>query len=372
MKRILFLVFAFLTCWVGINAQSRRAKTPVKPAHIEKKPAVNPLYQLMLPATAKVLFIDSIVVDKDSFLYYIPLSREMGEVSERKGDAIYTNEYGNRRYIAMGDSASRILYTSDKLEGKWTEPQPIEGISDAYDQPDHPFVASDGVTLYFAAKGKNSLGGYDVFMTVFNSDSSKYYKPDNLGLPFNSRFNEYMIAIDDLDSLGWLVSDRWQPAGKVCVYTFATSASRQSYEADNLPEAKLRSLADLRSIRETWQYGDVDAALRRLTATLQRNNVSEQADRMTFIINDNHTYHSTSEFKSPSARKGYAQLLEMKQMLKKEESQLASARDNFHLKRPANEVAALSSLEQKVQKLRTDIHETEKKIRNQEITALGK
>ncbi|MDD6438306.1 MAG: hypothetical protein PUG09_09635 [Prevotella sp.] len=370
MRRILFLSALILMLGFQANAQKRKTKVPAKPVTVEKKEAVSPLYQQMLPATAKVLFIDSIVVDKDSFLYYIPLNKESGDISEYKGDAVYTNEYGNRRYIAMGDSASRILYTSDKLAGKWSEPQPLEGISDEYDQPDHPFVASDGVTLYFAAKGKRSIGGYDVFMTVFNSDSSKYFKPENLGLPFNSRFNEYMIAFDDLDSLGWLVSDRWQPSDKVCIYTFATSASRHSYEADNLPEAKLKRLADLRSIRDTWQYGNIDAALKRLTAMLQRSNSVDAEDRMTFVVDDTHTYHALSDFRSASARKLWTQLNEMTQMLQKEDSQLSALRDAFHLKRPASMVPKITQLEEKVQTLRTDIKKTEKKIRNLEIQSL--
>ncbi|MFR5270404.1 MAG: hypothetical protein ACLTGI_07025 [Hoylesella buccalis] len=63
-------------------------------------------------------------------------------------------------------------------------------------------------------------------MTLFNSEDGTFYKPENYGLPFNSTANDYVLAIDDMYALGWLVSDRYQPEGKsVHLYIRANNAA---------------------------------------------------------------------------------------------------------------------------------------------------
>ena len=36
------------------------------------------------------------------------------------------------------------------------------------------------------------MGGYDIFVTRYNSDTDNYLNPENVGMPFNSPFNDYM------------------------------------------------------------------------------------------------------------------------------------------------------------------------------------
>ena len=49
-----------------------------------------------------------------------------------------------------------------------------------------------------------------------------FYIPDNYGLPYNSTANDYFLAIDERNNLGWLVSDRYQPEDKVCILYFCS------------------------------------------------------------------------------------------------------------------------------------------------------
>lgn len=368
MRRFLLLTLCLLAVSLGYG-QKRNVK-----AHTAKaKPVVqkaNPLYESMLDNTAKVLFIDSIVVDKDSFLYYIPLNREAGEVMQMKGDVVYTNEFGNLRYIATGDSATRHLAVSDRLGDVWTEPETLRGISHEYATPDYPFMSSDGTTLYFAARGHEAIGGYDIFTTIFDSDSARFFKPENMGLPFNSKYNEYFMAIDDLDSLGWLVSDRYQPEGKVCVYTFVPTATRESFDED-VTEATLRRYADLRSILDTRHFGDLDAALNRLTNLLQRNNTQEaEAQRFSFVISDDRTYHDISEFRSADALKQFRQYQELSQMLQQQENQLTQLRDAYAAKRSTATAQSIRKLEQSIDSLYKDRDTVAKSVRNKEIKQL--
>ena len=148
------------------------------------------------------------------------------------------------------------IFTSDLLGGKWSKAVQIKGLNEDEDQ-DYPFMLSDGVTLYYGARGSESLGGYDIFVTRYDADSKSFLKPENIGMPFNSPANDYLYAIDEVNNLGWFVTDRSQPEGKVCIYIFVPNALRNTYETEAYSEEELKGLARISSIAATWG----DAAL---------------------------------------------------------------------------------------------------------------
>ena len=102
---------------------------------------------------------------------------------------------------------------------------PVAGF-DTGGNDDFPFLLSDGTTLYFASDGEGSIGGYDIFVSRMNTEDGCFLRPDNLGMPFNSPANDYMMAINEVANLGWFASDRNQPQGKVCVYVFVPNDKR--------------------------------------------------------------------------------------------------------------------------------------------------
>ncbi|OEK04918.1 OmpA family protein [Roseivirga misakiensis] len=76
------------------------------------------------------------------------------------------------------------LYIVHKLDnGKWSKPYAIEELNTPLNE-DAPFVAGDG-TLYFASRGHDSMGGYDIFSTRLDTASGVFSKPENLGAPIN-------------------------------------------------------------------------------------------------------------------------------------------------------------------------------------------
>jgi len=152
----------------------------------------------------KVIFIDSIVVDKPSFLQaYHPgseagavysLEEYFGEVSTQEG-AVFLSEMGNRRiYTCVTDSGRAGLCSSYRMTDTWSTPQPLEGLPDEGDC-NYPFMLSDGTTFYYANNGPESMGGYDIFITRYNSDTGRFLRSDNIGMPFNSPANDYMMVV---------------------------------------------------------------------------------------------------------------------------------------------------------------------------------
>jgi len=317
--KILCLITALLTCGVTTNAQTRKKKPAPKAQPVKAEPApADILFDDMLGSTAKVMFIDSVAADKTGFLKAIPLSRESGSLNTyedfwqtagQPSSYTYMNEFGNKVLFSMtGTDGHSRLYTTDKLNGQWSAPKLINDFGDDFEDINCPYMMSDGVTLYFAAKGKNSVGGYDIFVTMYDTDSARFYKPENVGLPYNSKSNDYYCVIDEFSSLGWLVTDRNQPEGKVCVYTFIHSDTRQTYDEDKTDEAKLRKLAAISSIKDTWTDKSKLQAAQSKLAALRQGGAADSQDTMSFFINDNTVYGKLSDFKVAANRQRYAEL----------------------------------------------------------------
>jgi outer membrane protein OmpA-like peptidoglycan-associated protein len=90
------------------------------------------------------------------------------------------------------------LYVSFlQKDGTWTKPKnlgaPVN--SPAYEMS--PFVAPDGVTMYFASKRDGGFGGFDLYFTRRLDDTwLKWSTPKNLGPDVNSSTNQTDISTD--------------------------------------------------------------------------------------------------------------------------------------------------------------------------------
>ena len=316
------------------------------------------------------MFIDSIVVDKNSFLAAIPQPKELGSITLRPGRPYltqYQNELGDRKLLAEGDTSETVLRMQTALGNSWGEPTTLKGINNKeFLLQNFPFLAADGITLFFSAEGEYSMGGRDIFMTSFDSDKGAWLQPQNYGLPFNSPANDYLLAIDDIDTLGWLVTDRRQPEGKVCIYTFVPTAVRQNFEADGLSAAILRTYADITSIKDTWKFGNRQAAMERLKAMKNRMDAQFIDESIYFVVNDSRVVRNIAEFQFNESRKLYQQLVEIKQMILDKERHLNKQRLQFERDSSSRSSLRQSILEgeRALQRQRTDLIMVEKKIRN--------
>ena len=359
---------------VKTAAKTQRAyssETTKQPSDVNVK-----MFESMVPSTAKLMFIDSVVVDKKDFLNSLPLNKESGKLTyfnsffnanKEVNTTVYVNEFNNRSYYAEGDSTQSSIYTIDKLGNKWSIPVKISEITTDYQNPDYPFLCSDGVTLFFGAKGPKSMGGYDIFMTRYNGDDGTWYEPENYGLPYNSTANDYLLAIDDYDQLGWLVTDRRQEEGKVCIYTFVPTTPRQNFENDDLTKKQLNSFARILKIEDTWQFGNREAALKRVEDLKKRITQGKKVtSNINFVINDNVTYHSISEFKSSSAREKYKQLVALQDKYNQNIATLQQLRDDYAKNRTKDLAKDILFYEKEVEQQTARIKDLKKIIREQE------
>ena len=233
-----------------IGAAQKRKQTPRHKTQVSPEVAAwQERLDRMTMATQRIMVIDSIVVDKNDFLQHYYLNPEEGHIDsyshffntqQQPNAYVYLNAIGNQCILSQEDEDGIInLYESDKEGNKWTKPRLLQGVNDAkqFFHVNYPFMMPDGVTLYFAAEGDESLGGYDIFVTTYDTEEDRFLTPENIGMPFNSEANDYMMVIDEYDRIGWFATDRGQEDGKVCIYTFVPSDVRQTYDPETYSKA---------------------------------------------------------------------------------------------------------------------------------------
>lgn len=372
LRKITILLLAILLS-LPMAAQKRKRNTKPKPAPVVEEPQEDPRITNMREMTQQIIIVDSIVVNKDQFLASIRLSSECGQLmntgaffrNQLQG-TLYLNEMGNKVYFSQPDGHQQQLYTADKLGNEWSKPQPLQGLSEGIDEASYPFMLTDGLTFYFAGKGEESIGGYDIFMTRYDSRSGSFLKPENIGMPFNSEANDYMYAIDEANRIGYFVSDRRQPEGKVCIYIFIPSDTRKTYDNSKYTEEQIRNFADIASIADTWGNGtERKAALDRIKSKYATHDVPGQ------LVSTGDAA-SAVEFHSKEANSLYQKLLKEQNALDIVNSSLDMLRQKYH-KANASERNRMKSeilkLEEQALQLNASVKQLTKATRNAEINS---
>lgn len=379
-------LLTILMMMLALTATAQKRKkapvlTPEEQAHLEK-------LEQMRASTEKVMFIDSVVVDKSKFLQYYNLNPECGSLKtyqevfnskKQPNSFVHITDMEKMRLFSKENNEGIInLYYQERIANKWQRETRISGVNDAkrFSRVNYPFMMGDGQTLYFAADGEEGIGGYDIYVTRYSKENGRYLRPESIGMPFNSEANDYMYVIDEYDSLGWFATDRNQPEDKVCIYTFIPSSIRQTYNLEEYTPEQIKEFADISEISKTWTDSlALAAALGRLRMSALRKNQQTTGREFTFVINDDLIYTRLADFKAPENNSRYFQLMELNERYQKISAALSNARENYHSaaqdeKEELREV--ILTAERRCQELRAEMKNLEKTIRNLEILCLTK
>lgn len=379
--RIISIIAFTLLTSLSMQAQKKKKAVVKKaPVVVIEEPQEDPRITEMREATQQIIFIDSVVVAKDNILSIIRLNPESGRLDtydhffrseEHPESFVYINEMGNKCYFSDENANSRMqLYTLDKLGEEWSDPLALKGISEGISEANYPFMMTDGTTFYFAGKGEESIGGYDIFVTRADSENGQFLKPENIGMPFNSEANDYMYVIDELSNIGYFVTDRRQPAGKVCVYMFIPPTSRHIYNSDAYSDEQLRGFADISRIANTWGKGtERKQALERLKAIGKTTSAKQSKSAISFIINNRVTYTDISQFQAPESPDLYRELQGARKQFEETRQLLEKSRNFYSKARPEDKRVLRKEIldaEKQYERLASDVKTLEKRIRQSE------
>lgn len=264
----------------------------------------------MMSRVEKIVIIDSMAVDRDTFFEAYKLSTESGsfyspavmpEGFTADGAVVYMPESQTSMLwsVRNGDDGHLELMESSLLsDGSWEQPRSLGTDINEGGDVDFPYLMTDGVTMYFANNGENSLGGYDIFISR-RGDDNKFLSPQNVGMPYNSPYDDYLLAIDEQTGAGWWATDRNQLGDQITIYKFIPSDLRINYAPD---EAGLAGLARVDSYRATWPEGADYTELLETIDNLIPTVKDGRQPEFVFSFPDGKMYTEWDDFHSAAAR----------------------------------------------------------------------
>ena len=180
-------------------------------------------------------------------------------------------------FSSYGDSRKNSLdiYMSRKENGTWTSPQKLpNAINSKYDEA-FPFLSEDGVTLYFSSKGHNSMGGYDIFKSEWDTKHNFWSEPENLDFPINTPFDDIMYAIDRYNETAFFSSTRETTADKISVYWILTEENPQKRKLETMSDVYRHSNLEVNplAMTELTKRQEIRAATMFDTLQVADNNV---------------------------------------------------------------------------------------------------
>lgn len=313
----------------------KNKKTLPDDVEIERSRLV--LMENMLARVESIVVIDSLVVDAGEFFRAYRLSPEAGRFINGatarlpEVEMVFMPQNNTEILYSMPDSLGNyVLMGADILDDGTVDHAttlPGEDLAGG-GNAEYPFLLSDGLTLYYAADGDGSLGGYDIFMTRRGDDG--YLQPQNMGMPYNSPDDDYLLAIDETTGAGWWATDRNHIPGMVTIYVFIPSETRVNVAAD---DPDLVSLARLDNISLTRRSGtDYTAVKERIAAITDRRGDSPRESGSAFTLpigSATRIYHNLSDFRSPQARKLMAGAIDARAGIERLESSLDALRQKY-------------------------------------------
>lgn len=76
-----------------------------------------------------------------------------------------------------------------------------------------PFIHADNKTLFFSSDTWEGIGGLDVFVSKRDNEFSEWQKPENIGYPINTAYDESGLIVDTKGTTGYFSIDAKQSDG---------------------------------------------------------------------------------------------------------------------------------------------------------------
>ncbi len=127
---------------------------------------------------------------------------------------------GDTMYFASdmpGGYGGTDLYVTYRNGNSWSKPKNLGSTVNTEGNEMFPFIHQSG-KFFFASNGLPGLGGLDIF--VSNYKDGTFSKPENLGTPINSSFDDFALVLDSVQATGFISSNRPTGSGDDDIYSF--------------------------------------------------------------------------------------------------------------------------------------------------------
>lgn len=151
-------------------------------------------------------------------------------------------------YSAMDEEGIRNIYATHLTDSLWSVPTLINEQMTSSSDEIYPMLSPDGQSLYFASKGLYGMGGYDLYVSNWNSETNDWDMPVNMGFPYSSPYDDFLFVNTEDGKYSIFASNRECGRDSVTIFVL---------EYDSMPVRKavtdvdeLRALASLNPARD--------------------------------------------------------------------------------------------------------------------------
>lgn len=157
---------------------------------------------------------------KDFYLYYPDLADSTWilvpqVLNNNKRDYPLNNvmlyrEGENTMYFSAQDKEGKWdIFSTQHVDGiKWSAPQSLGNIVNSPGDKLFPIISPDGKKLYFSSNGHSGMGGFDLYVSIWDEKSNVWGVPQNLGFPYSSPEDDFLYINSDSGNYSILASKR--------------------------------------------------------------------------------------------------------------------------------------------------------------------
>ena len=281
------------------------------------------------------------------------LAKDAGSLDS---NGTYTTSLGDR--IFYSDSLNH-LFSRAKLMDQWTEPEqlPFDG--------QNPFLAGDGITIFYSHTDSAGLGGADLYMSRLNTETHTYLQPVMLGMPFSSIGDDLFYGVDDLSGEGVFVSRK--DDNTVLLYRFYIREEKRYMRGQD--DSSIRNMARRLTLTQPRRESSTARTNDDFTSFsplfVQEDTLQNNGFR--FVMNDSTVYTDLADFHTDKARALCRRMLTAQKELDHKTRELDKQRKTyFNCESPEEKrclVPVITNLEKETAALRQEIAALPAKIR---------
>ncbi len=160
------------------------------------------------------------------------------------------------------------------------------------------YQAINGEVMYICSKGQGSMGGYDIFKSVY--ETGKWTDPVNMGYPINTPYDDFFFAITANNKFAYIASNREGGEGGFDIYKVTFWGPEKEFAIET-EDYLLASIAN--PISDNQIEGSVD--VNKVSMTVFKGKTIDHLTRKSveaeLEIVDNKTGNIIKTFKSNSA-----------------------------------------------------------------------
>lgn len=171
-----------------------------------------------------------------------PFLREKNKWKKPKSVSKRINTDYSETTVSLAPGGKTLYFVSDDPElsnggkdifvsrldekGKWSPPMNIGGLINSRYDEEGVFLTADGQTMYFASRGHNTMGGFDIFRSE-KDENNRWGTPENLGYPVNTPEDEVFYITDSTGVYGYFSTIREGGIGGRDIYKVITLGSEK-------------------------------------------------------------------------------------------------------------------------------------------------